>query len=450
MSITEQDIRNNVRVGTSAIFTYGEPPAPKDSAKETKVKQKDKGTQQTKLWYPWGKDNCFPQDVMKDARKSNVLKRALKTLARVHYGTGPIYFNYELVDGELTIKRLYIKEIEEWLENTNAHTNQMELILDCETFSMAFAEFYWSKSPKVKDAEIFKYKRHKAVYCRLEKQDEAGDINNVFISTKWPNPNADEYTKVPIYNPDKADKKFMQILRYASSDEGIYYELAEWDTVRQNGWLEVSYTVPMIKKAIFKNQATLKYHIQIPHDYFAKNCLNWSNLSDKEKNILKDGVETSLEKYLADVENSGKSVTTYSYINSLGVETGIKITAIDNKLKDGQYLPDATAGNAEVLFAVGLNPGIVGVGIPGSRDSQGSGSYVREELWKMQALILADRMVTLAPLRFATRANDWAKKYNKGVPIHWAYGDISTLETMNENKQGRKDLIQGQPGTKDK
>jgi hypothetical protein len=203
----------------------------------------------------------------------------------------------------------------------------------------------------------------------------------------------------------------------------------------------------MIKKAIFKNQATLKYHVKIPSDYFAKNCQNWNGLNDAEKEKLKDGIEERLEKYLADVENSGKSVTTYTYKDALGNETGIEITAIDNKLKDGAYLPDATAGNAETLFALGINPGIIGVGIPGSRDSQGSGSYVREELWKMQALIMADRNVTLAPLRHISRLNNWAKKYNNGNPIHWAYGDISTLETMNQNKQGRKDIIQGQPDT---
>lgn len=440
-------LKSMVRVSKKAVFVYQQPKA--ELPNETIPKENKNGSKfSTNDWYPWGDSNQFPQEVMKDARKSNVLKRGLKTLARVHYGSGPIYYTLELNEKGLpTVKRLYITEIEQWLEKTNAYGNQMELILDLETFHNGWTEYYFNKSPLMKGAEIIGYKRQKAVYCRHKKQDESGAIKSVFISAKWPNPGADERAEIKYYYDGIRDKKHALFHRYSSMDEGIYYELAEWDTVRKNGWLEVSYTVPMIKKAIFKNQATIKYHIEIPSDYFAKNCANWDGMNEKEREKMKDKVEKALEDYLADVENSGKSVTTYKYKDALGNETGITITAIDNKLKDGAYLPDATAGNAETLFALGINPGIIGVGIPGSRDSQGSGSYVREELWKMQALISADRYISLEPLRHISRINKWAEKYNGGKPIHWAYGDISTLDTLNENKQGRKDIIQGQPGT---
>lgn len=421
---------------------------------ETTVKEKDAiFTTGDSKWYPWGKNNKFPQEVMKDARKSNVLKRGIKTLSRVHYGTGPIYYTLDPADktdpnskGEPVMRRLYIPEIEDWMENANVMSNQMGVILDLETFHNAWTEYYWNKSPRVAGAEITHYKRQKAVYCRHGVQDTSGNINEVHLSSKWPRPVETEIITIPIYNPKRADKKYALYHRYESMDEGIYYELAEWDTVRQNGWLEVSYTVPMIKKAIFKNQATLKYHVQIPHDYFDKNTINWAGLSIESRKKIKDDLIEALEKYLADVENSGKSIVTFTYLDQLGNSTGITITAIDNKLKDGAYLPDATAGNAETLFALGINPGIVGLGVPGSRDSKGSGSYVREELWKMQALICNERYVSLEPLRHVSKMNEWSKRYNGGKLIHWAYGDISTVETMNQNKQGRKDIVQGEPG----
>lgn len=437
-------LKNAVRVGKVAVHVYKD-----ELDNETIPKEKDSlvFTGDNK-WYPWGPNNCFPQEVMKDARKSNVLKRGLKTLARVHYGSGPVY--YTLVpdgDGIPKVKRLYIKEIEEWMEKANVFGTQMGIILDLETYHNAWTEYYWNKHPRMAGAEITHYKRQKAAYCRHGIQDEKGIINEVYISAKWPKPAEGELAKINYYFDGSKDKKHALYHRYESMDEGIYYELSEWDSVRQNGWLEVSYTVPKIKKAIFKNQATLKYHIEIPSDYFKKNVAGWDGLNVKQQEALKDELESGLEKYLADVENSGKSVTTYTYRDQLGNETGIKITAIDNKLKDGVYLPDATAGNAETLFALGINPGIVGLGVPGSRDSKGSGSYVREELWKMQALISSERYVSLEPLRHVTLLNKWAERYNDGNKIHWAYGDISTIETMNENKQGRKDIIQGLPGT---
>jgi hypothetical protein len=448
----DQILKDMVRVGKHGIFIFKEPEAKAEIANETTVKEKDsKVFTGDNRWYPWGPNNLFPQDVMKDARKSNVLKRGIKTLARVHYGTGPIYYTLEVSKegenaGEPTMRRLYIPQIEDWMEEANVQGNQMGLILDLETFHNGWTEYYWNKSPKLEGAEITHYKRQKAVYCRHGIQDSAGNINEVYLSSKWPKPMDTEVIKLNYFSPKRSDKKYCLYHRYESMDEGIYYELAEWDTVRQNGWLEVSYTVPMIKKAIFKNQATLKYHVEIPNDYFDKNCINWAGLSDEDKNKIKDDLIDGLETYLADVENSGKSVVTFTYINGLGNEAGIKITAIDNKLKDGAYLPDATAGNAETLFALGINPGIVGLGVPGSRDSKGSGSYVREELWKMQALICNERYVSLEPLRHVSKMNRWAERFNGGKKIHWAYGDISTVETMNENKQGRKDIVQGEPG----
>ena len=43
---------------------------------------------------------------------------------------------------------------------------------------------------------------------------------------------------------------------------------------------------------------------------------------------------------------------------------GWKINVIDNKLKDDAYLPDSQAANSEILFAIGVDPCLVGSGFP--------------------------------------------------------------------------------------
>ena len=39
---------------------------------------------------------------------------------------------------------------------------------------------------------------------------------------------------------------------------------------------------------------------------------------------------------------------------------GWKINVIDNKLKDDAYLPDSQAANSEILFAIGVDPSLIG------------------------------------------------------------------------------------------
>jgi hypothetical protein len=425
------------------VQTSGDAP-PNTDVKPTIVTDPDK-LRDNRPWALWGSNNNYPAEVMQDLRKSSVLKTALEARVNVHMGSGPLYYNKEVdkETGEVVMRRLVIDQIEEFLEKTEAFLVQKELVSDLYTLANAFPEFIMNKGGK----EIAHYSRKKAVYCRTGKQNSDGLIDYIYLSSKWPTPAKEHWTRIKVWNPEKQDaKKFCIPLQFITSDEGLNYSIPHWDAVRKNGWLDVAAIVPEARLNIYKNQSIIKFHVNIPYNYFEMTLgAAWEAMTPEKQAEKKLEIETQIETYLADVKNYGKSIITYYPVDEMGKKlSGIEILVLDNKALGGDMLPDAAAANAEVTFAVGVNPNIVGVGIPGSRASTGSGSYVREELWKMQALEMANRYISLKPLRVITQLNGWAKKHNGGKMIHWQYGDIVTLRTLDQNPKGKEDATLGE------
>jgi hypothetical protein len=432
--------------GSAVISYHGDNDHPKAAKKSTKLTGTETdGIESNEKWALWGEDNLYPKKVMEDLRKSSVGKKAIGALVDVHIGTGPIYFTKRYETTESGIKKLIldrpaIPEIDDFLEDNDVIVQQKGIISDLETFAMAYPEFILNKGK----AKVVSYHRNKAIYSRMGKRDKTGKAKHIYVSAKWPDPAKSEYTEIPIYSrlAENLPAKFALPLAYVNSDSGTDYSIPDWDSVRQNGWLDVAEMIPAAKKAIYQNQAVIKYHVRVPANYFSLNCAGWDEMSAVDQQKEKDALEDAIEQYLTDVKNYGKSIFTYDMVDDMGKKiSGVEITAIDNKLKDGQFLPDATAANAEILFAIGINPSIIGVGIPGTRASKGSGSYIREELWKMQALAHSNRVISLKPLRLITKINKWTGP--NGEKLHWMYGDISSLKTLDENPEGVEHTLKG-------
>lgn len=396
----------------------------------------DDSQSETTQWANWGADNLFPKSILSALKKSSVAMRALNERANVHFGSGVIYGQMDQSSGEVGFKRLDIPEINDFLQYNNIAYTLKGLILNLETFSIAFPEFILSANKKKIAGLTF----IKSPFCRYDKK-------YVYVSSDWPTPSKTQYKQIQITEgkAPSSGNSFCQVLTYPSCDDSIYYPTPIWHSVIENGWLDVAATVPKIKKQLFKNQAAIKYIIDIPKSYFEDNYSNWINLTKKEQDEIKQDLENQLTSYLTDVEHFGKSIIVYTPVDDLGKKlASIEIKAVESNFTKAEYLPEATAANAEILFAIGINPSIIGVGIPGTRASAGSGSYVREELWKMQALSHADRDVSLSVLRTISKFNDWDKTYNNGNPIIWKYGDITTLRTLDQNPDGKEESILGE------
>ena len=109
------------------------------------------------------------------------------------------------------------------------------------------------------------------------------------------------------------------------------------------------------------------------------------------------------------------------------------ISWIDDKLKDGSQLPEAEAANSEVLFALGVDPSLIGAGIPGGKLGAGSGSDKREAFTILSALFKTNRETTLEVYDFIAQYNGW------DTSIRAAF-ENTILTTLDANPTGSKSV----------
>jgi len=310
----------------------------------------------------------------------------------------------------------------------------IDLIGSLEIFANGWLEFILNKS---KDKINRVYVKDPA-YCRVGRMDPNKPIRipYLYYSAQWeyaPSIDSGTIIRLPMFDPDKYDGKTYKEAQFAypvvyKSFNKSYYHMAVWNGVRQSGWLNIANKVPRLKQAIIKNQMVIKYHIEIPDDYFTSRYPS-PDYSKEEREAQRTKVLQEMNDFLADVENSGKAFVSFSFFNKFKGEylAGWKINVIDNKLKDDAYLPDSQAANSEILFAIGVDPTLIGCGIPGGSMGAGSGSDKREAFWQLNAEMGIYRQISLEPLYFIRDFNKWPQD------IQFDYVAVDTSQTMQDH-----------------
>ena len=386
------------------------------------------------LWSLWGDSNQFPQEVLTDINKNSVALRALDKRKRVHFGRGIIA--YRETPGAAGADPLRVPvtdpDIVEFMRINQVNLIWPDLIMGLETFANGWLEFIMNKGRDKINRVFVK----DPAYCRNSKMDPANKIPAVYYSAQWEmNPSFDnvKVVSLPMFDQDKyngtlyGDPQFAMHIFYRSFNKSFYH-LPLWNAVRTNKWMYIANSVPALKAGIMKNQMTIKYHITIPDDYFEREypAPDYTVETRKAKRL-----ETlnNVNSFLADVENSGKSFISYSRYNAIKMDfvTGWKIEVIDNKLNNTAYLPDSQAANSEILFAIGVDPCLIGAGNPGEAIGAGSGSDKREAYWMLNADMGTDRSVSLAPLYFIRDFNKW------DPAIQFDYVTVDTSQTQNQH-----------------
>lgn len=394
-----------------------------DATKPAKVKPENTNPD----YSPWGDDNLYPQNVMEDLEENSIALRVLSVRSATHFGRGIIAY-IENEEG----KKQIIKSgpVFDFFKRNMINARWPKHILALETFANSFPELIMNKNgDKINTINILD-----PVFCRYEKMDEKTlRINKLFYSAKWPSPTEEYLQTISLYDPDKFDSgkykdpKFIYPIFYESLGT-TYYHKAVWHGVRNSGWLEIANKVPQLKKYIMKNQMIIKYHVEIPDEYFTK---RWppDKFSKEEIEAKRKSKIEELNSFLTDVENSGKSIVTFKFYDSVLKQEypGWTINTIDNKLKDDAYLPDSQAANSEILFSMGVDPTLLGAGIPGGKLGAGSGSDKREAYWMLNANMGISRVKSLEVLYFIRDFNKWPDN------VQFDYEVVDTSQTQDEH-----------------
>lgn len=338
---------------------------------------------------PWGDGNDFPQLVIKDVNQDPELPNLLDLKARLLVSGGlehGILGTDENGDEILNpVPPAIDKEIKEWKRKSNINRYLYESALDLCWFGNSFPEIVLSQDRK----KIVQLVAQAAEQCRWSKQNpKTGVIDFCFINANFPGPKADDVLtkRVPVLDPyyDPASNLLIgKGLNYIyplsiPSPGSTYYQLANWNSIRASGWLDVSRAIPKFKKSVLEKQMTIKYHIEISDKFWGFKYDGFDSKTPEQKAVIKETEVNNFQDILAGLESAGSNIFTPMITDpSTGKEFPLwKITPLDDKLKTGTFLEEGKDASLYKYASIGVHPAILGT-MP-NNGLGGAGSNIRE------------------------------------------------------------------------
>lgn len=385
----------------------------------------------------WGDDNDLPQKILAELKKNSDLAAMLDLQARIMY-TGGV--DYELMD-PITYQPLEKQadaEIEAFLKRNWMYPIQASQ--DFYKFFNFFPQFTLTNNRR----KIKWLVAHPANWCRYALQDSNGKIKKCYVNANFPDAevNDKETLDLPTIDPildlpENLQKRndgphYIYGLSYPTGE--TFYSVPIFWGLKEGKWLELANRIPAFKLALMKNQVTVKYLIKFPSTYWAFRYQNWSKMSDLQKKEAKTKEIKTVVDYLQGEENAGKTLTTTTYKEPGRTDyTGIEITPIDDKIKDGVYLEDGVMAHIKFFTALGLDPAILGV-VPGKGGSNRSGSDKREAITMYLRLIQMHIDLVLKPYDFVSEYNGWN---NDKQLVRWFFREpnLATLDQVTPKKR---------------
>lgn len=395
---------------------------------------------------PWGSDNLYPQKFYVKYGKNGASVGGQNALKGAHYGSGfTLLKEIDGPNGEVVQQKQRLSKYPDILAFSKASKFNrfwFETITDQSIFQIAFTEYVLSKDFR----KITQVKRLQAAHCRFGKQDTSGRIRFVYLNTDWENADKNFTNSYYYMDPDMSvdeirefcSKKkvysFVTATYYPLIDES-YYPKADWHAVDRSGWMDVANSVPELKQAIFENQLHFKYIIYVSDLYFESFYKDeWDDFDADKRQQMREDLSDTIDDIMSGNKAGGRSLTAPIFEENGKFVKGIEVHPVDNKLKDGSYLPDAASANAEILFAMGVDPALVGAGIPGSSNLSGSGSDKREAYTILCANLTPRRHLSLEIWERIRDFNLWPEDLEATFP------NIN-LTTLDKNPDGQEEII---------
>ncbi len=397
----------------------------------------------------WGEDNNFPRNIIDLYSKDPIIPETFnKKVAMINMSDViPVQVVGYNPDQSEIIEHINDDEIFTFLNNVSNRRYLQETTTDLVWFFNAFPELIMSRDR----SKILYISHQEAAFCRFEKKDSQAEIQNVHLNANWPLVQANDplTIKRKCLNPYRYDR--IEWARNLSQGSFIYpiniptpgcefYQLATHDSIRTSGWLDIHLLVPRFKKAMMQNEMTFKYHIKVDPKYWEMlyGKENWGKWSPETRRNKKSEWLKEMNKSLTSVENAGVSILTEKNWNqqSSKYEEYVEICAVTESMREGKYIMDGMEAAANLFYAMGIDPTIVGFA-GGEKQGAKSGGSDKREAWLILTTMLKPfRDPILEPLYFAAEFNGWTKKYPR---LKFRHRDV-ILTTLDTGKGTKKVL----------
>lgn len=417
---------------------------------------------------PWGEDNRFPQNIVQAISLCHVAMSTIYWKSKALYGSGLVYGS--VIDMDASGNEIFkvakpgeFPEVDDFFEENNIPQYFAEFALDYYMYANTWEELIFNgKGDKIKGIV------HQESPDVRWKQHPQGILNTAYLSKIWgkdsdqivrfdPSKSINALIKDNAVKPEEIGKwvKELKALDMYFAYDGLmelkdkgfrgasvlypinypspnktYYQLAQWDAVRANGWTDISAQVPNMLKSVYKRGMAIKYHIEIPNSYFVKTygAEAWKQKTSDEQTAARKELARKIDEFLAGSENAYKTLTTFFDYHPVSNEEtdNWKIKKIDSKNDLSNELLTGGTANSEIMIAMGVNPNILGAGKPGGvyASNQG-GSNIREGSTEHQQQLTLDRQIALGPFNLIKKYNKWPKN------VHFRFKDTVMLTLDN-------------------
>lgn len=422
--------------------------------------------------FPWGHNNTFPNDIEQCLQYCSLAKAALKFKADSYYGGGLVYgkiTGYNANGEELfeVAKPGEHPDVDQFFCNNDIPQFMSGYLLDLAYYANAFPELILNKGRD----KIETLAHQEACDARFGNMDLNGTISKVYLSKLWGKTaeqivhfGGDKCIRKTLKGTDgkltKVDNRYLyarkalstrfpfkDLKKFAAdskkpafiypiqfkSPNKAYYQLAHWDGALKSGWIDIACKIPQLINNLYDNGFTLRYHIEIPYEYFTKRHKDWDLLDEDKQKEIKEDLLAQMNSFLKGSENAYKSLITFYSIDPVSrlSHDQVKITPIDSKSSINENLLTSGTANREILAAMNINSSMFGLGDAG--DAYGSnqgGSSIREGKAAHDSTLTMDRHIALAPIRLIARFNGWDPE----LQFRWKDTVLTTRDTGIDKK----------------
>lgn len=366
----------------------------------------------------WGKDNLFPIKATETVRTTTVLNTGLRFLRNLTMGQGIFACRVKGYNdkGDELLEPVTDPAMQRFIGSRLVRRYMEKTLRDFLKVGCSAVQFV----PNAAGNKIIGLNTINSQYFRFTEPSDALGSQNCVVSGSW-DLSPSSYATLPLlsdYSPEchaellrfkgALGLGFVYPVRDSWSNDDIYGEPIWWPAYVA-GWVDIAHMVPQYLKKAYKNQTTWKWHVQIPYSYWDK---KFPLAEFKEPKLREQAINKymdSIERNLLGPQNAEKPIFTNYAVNEMNgrIEEEWKIIPLSNKYSAGQEnLVTSAAANSEILFALMVNPNVLGAGMPGgSYAGNQGGSNIREAFLVNIANSWIDRQNLLDPLQLYLQLN---------------------------------------------
>lgn len=367
----------------------------------------------------WGDDNLYPNYILSEIEKVTLVHPILDWKARALYGGGIAYGLLDVQNGTETFTQLVDPEIDDWLENSEIQEYIMKSALGLVTFYNIMPELIFS----IDRSKITRLSALDPHDVRWEKRARNGKYRgyseHAYLSPDWEtiDDKSSETLKIRVlqtainaieFARTVSDDKLIFPTQLPSSGKK-YYARAPWHVLLDT-WLPIAKEIPAFKKALLKNQLTVKYIIRVPEWWWTWKYKDWEKKSEQERINIIQAEHKSFNDFTTG-DKQGNSIMYTQRDSTPAKEYGAwEIDVIDDKIGNGKYIEDSQEADAHIFKNLAVDPTLFGTGPGKNNQSSGSGSDKRVAFNTYILQQSGMQHVMLKPLHFIAKYNGWSQR----------------------------------------